>query len=78
MKTGSGPWPLAPTAKPLLPLSDDRTVRLWRGGTWRGWLVVCCNRFRHHPLFKNPTHEPFISVCKVCEEYVWSREEMGG
>jgi WD40 repeat protein/ABC-type Fe3+/spermidine/putrescine transport system ATPase subunit len=57
--------------------SADRTVRLWRGGTWRDWLALCCNRFRYHPLFKHADREPFISACKVCEEYVWSKEEMG-
>jgi WD40 repeat protein len=68
----------SPDGQTIVSGSDDRTVRLWRGGTWRDWLALCCNRFRYHPLFKNADREPFISACKVCEEYVWSQEERGG
>lgn len=70
-------WSVAfsPNGTKIVSGSDDKTVRLWHGGTWRDWLALCCNRFRYHPLFKNVDRELFISACKVCEEYVWSQEE---
>ncbi len=73
-------WSVAfsPDGQSIVSGSSDRTVRLWRGGTWRDWLALCCNRFRYHPLFKNADREPFISACKVCEEYVWSQEKSEG
>lgn len=64
---------LSPDGQTIVSGSADRTVRLWRGGTWRDWLALCCNRFRYHPLFQNADREPFISACKVCEEHVWSK-----
>ncbi len=64
----------SPDGKFIISGSDDCTIRLWRDGTWHDWLTLCCNRFRYHPLFKNADREPFISACKVCEEYVWSLE----
>ncbi|MHC5714072.1 MAG: nSTAND1 domain-containing NTPase [Nostoc sp.] len=51
----------------------DGTVRLWRGG-WRGWLQVCCNRLRYHPIFTNPQTEEAKAACEVCRKYVWSKE----
>ena len=52
----------------------DGTVRLWRGG-WRGWLQVCCDRLRYHPIFTNPQTEEAKAACEVCRKYVWSKEE---
>ncbi|MEH2056782.1 MAG: caspase family protein [Nostoc sp.] len=49
------------------------TVRLWRGG-WRGWLQVCCDRLRYHPIFTNPQTEEAKAACEVCRKYVWSKE----
>ncbi|PSN16635.1 hypothetical protein C7271_20120 [filamentous cyanobacterium CCP5] len=66
---------VSPDGQTLFSGDSDGNLRLWRGGTWRDWLALCCNRFRYHPLFKNADHEPFISACKVCEEYVWSQEQ---
>lgn len=66
---------LSPDGKNIISGDDEGTLQLWRGGTWRDWLALCCNRFRYHPLFKNADREPFISACKVCEEYVWSLDE---
>ncbi|OKH31132.1 hypothetical protein FACHB389_22155 [Nostoc calcicola FACHB-389] len=51
----------------------DGTVRLWRGG-WRGWLQVCCDRLRYHPIFTNPQTEETKAACEVCRKYVWSKE----
>ncbi|MBE9034388.1 nSTAND1 domain-containing NTPase [aff. Roholtiella sp. LEGE 12411] len=48
----------------------DGTVRLWRGG-WRGWLQVCCDRLRYHPIFTNPQTEEAKAACEVCRKYVW-------
>ncbi|MEH1930598.1 nSTAND1 domain-containing NTPase [Nostoc sp.] len=53
---------------------EDGTVRLWRGG-WCGWLQVCCNRLRYHPIFTNPQTEEAKAACEVCRKYVWSKEE---
>ncbi|MBW4570986.1 MAG: caspase family protein [Tolypothrix carrinoi HA7290-LM1] len=53
---------------------EDGTVRLWRGG-WRGWLQVCCDRLRYHPIFTNPQTEEAKAACEVCRKYVWSKEE---
>ncbi|MEH2171671.1 nSTAND1 domain-containing NTPase [Nostoc sp.] len=50
----------------------DGTVRLWRGG-WRGWLQVCCDRLRYHPIFTNPQTEEAKAACEVCQKYVWSK-----
>lgn len=66
---------LSPDGKNIISGDDEGTLQLWRGGTWRDWLALCCNRFRYLPLFKNADREPFISACKVCEEYVWSLDE---
>ena len=73
-------WSVAfsPDGATIVSGSSDATVQLWRGGSWRDWLGLCCDRFRYHPLFKNPQREPFISACQVCEQYVWSQEENEG
>ncbi|QFS48795.1 caspase family protein [Nostoc sphaeroides] len=52
---------------------EDGTVRLWRG-SWRGWLQVCCDRLRYHPIFTNPQTEEAKAACEVCRKYVWSKE----
>lgn len=64
----------SPDGQTIVSGSSDQTVRLCRGSTWRDWLTLCCNRFYHHPLFKHPDCEPFISACQVCDEYVWSQK----
>ncbi|MCC5641593.1 caspase family protein [Nostoc sp. CHAB 5824] len=55
--------------------SRDGTVRLWRCG-WQGWLQVCCNRLRYHPIFTNLQTEEAKAACETCRKYVWSKEEV--
>ena len=55
-------WSVAfsPDGSHIISGSANGILRLWHGGDWKYWLALCCNRFRHHPLFKNPDREPFI------------------
>ncbi|XHX79529.1 MAG: WD40 repeat domain-containing protein [Stenomitos frigidus ULC029] len=64
----------SPDGKTIVSGSYDKTIRLWRGGTWEDWLAICCNRIRHHPYFKNPQTEEARAACEVCRKYVWERE----
>ncbi|MDZ8026092.1 MAG: caspase family protein [Nostoc sp. DedQUE11] len=50
------------------------TINLWRG-SWKAWLEVCCDRVRHHPVFKDPEVDSAKAVCEICQKYVWSRED---
>jgi WD40 repeat protein len=49
-------------------------VYFWRGGGWRSWLQVCCDRLRYHPAFKNPQTDLEKQACKVCQKHVWNQE----
>ena len=62
--------------KAIVSGSDDKTVRLWRVGTWEDWLAVCCNRLRHHPIFKDPPDEVAREACAVCQRLVWDKENV--
>jgi len=50
------------------------TIQLWRG-SWKAWLKVCCDRVRHHPVFKDPQTDSAKAVCEICQKYVWSKED---
>ena len=41
-----------------------------------GW-PCAATAFATNPCLRMLTASRFISACKVCEEYVWSREEGG-
>ncbi|MBF2020266.1 MAG: tetratricopeptide repeat protein [Hydrococcus sp. C42_A2020_068] len=58
----------------LVGSSLNGKVYLWRGGGWRSWLQVCCDRLRYHPAFKNPQTEIEKQACQVCQKHVWNRE----
>jgi WD40 repeat protein len=71
----------SPNGQMIVSISRDKTVRLWRG-SWKAWLKVCCDRLRHHPVFKDPeTIEDLeqrkiaIAACETCRKYVWSKED---
>ncbi len=65
----------SPNGQMVVSSSYDKTVRLWRGGGWRAWLQVCCQRLRYHPVFKNPQTDVDKQACETCQKYVWSQEE---
>ncbi|HEY9906726.1 MAG TPA: hypothetical protein V6D18_03860, partial [Thermosynechococcaceae cyanobacterium] len=65
----------SPDGQMVVTGSGDKTVRLWRGGGWRLWLEVCCDRLRYHPAFKNPQTEIEKAACKTCQNYVWSKSD---
>jgi WD40 repeat protein len=56
----------------------NKTMRLWdtqlrQGESWEVWLQVCCNRFRAHPVFKNPQTDVEKQACETCRKYVWDK-----
>ena len=65
----------SPDGQTIVSGSLDRTLRLWRGGTWHDWLAICCNRIRHHPCLKHPQTADARMACAVCETYVWAKEK---
>jgi uncharacterized protein YjiK len=62
----------SPDGQMIVSGSSDTTVRMWRIG-WRGWLQVCCDRLRYHPVFKNPQTEVEKQACETCRKYVWDK-----
>ncbi len=44
----------SPDGQTILSGSWDNTLKLWRGGTWKDWLAVGCERLRLHPVFLSP------------------------
>ncbi|MBD2499039.1 nSTAND1 domain-containing NTPase [Anabaena azotica] len=64
---------ISPNGQTIVSGGRDGTVRLWRGG-WRGWLQVCCDRLRYHPIFTNLPNEEAKAACEVCNKYVWSKQ----
>ena len=66
-----------PTQPLLVSGSHDDTIRLWaitpkclqRSGTWKDWLTVCCDRLRHHPVFKHPPDDAAREACEFCREW---------
>ncbi|QLE57848.1 tetratricopeptide repeat protein [Nostoc sp. TCL26-01] len=49
----------------------DGTIRLWRSH-WREWLQVCCDRLRHHPVFKNPQTDIEQQAKATAEKYIFN------
>lgn len=47
--------------------SGDKTLRLWRGGNWKTWLQVGCDRLRDHPTLKNPESDAAKGAKKTCQ-----------
>ncbi|OKH19845.1 hypothetical protein NIES593_20495 [Hydrococcus rivularis NIES-593] len=64
----------SPNGQILVGGSLNGKVYLWRGGGWRSWLQVCCDRLRYHPAFKNPQTEIEKQACQVCQKHVWKPE----
>ena len=63
--------------------TNNSTVQLWRGGSWKTWLQVACDRLLEHPVFTNPKtsldNDPNkIKVAQkaklTCQNYVWNRK----
>lgn len=46
----------------------DNTVRLWRGGDWRDWLKVGCDRLRYHPVLEDAQTEDAKAAKATCEK----------
>jgi len=64
----------SPDGEMIVSGSSDSTLRLWRGGTWKDWLAVCCNRLRYHPIFKDPPDDLAREACAVCQRLVWEKK----
>jgi WD40 repeat protein len=71
----------SPDGKTIVSGSNDRTVRLWRGGNWQDWLEVGCNRLIAHPILVAPetllkedaeTIKVAKDAAKTCQQLVWN------
>jgi tetratricopeptide (TPR) repeat protein len=64
--------------------SIDKTLRLWRVGTWQDWLKIACNRLILHPILVAPETQlsgdtEMLSVAKeagkTCQTLAWNDRE---
>jgi tetratricopeptide (TPR) repeat protein len=74
----------SPDGKTIVSGSYDKTIRLWRGGTWQDWLGVACHRLIEHPILVTPEtmlaqDTEMIEVAKgageTCQKSVWNKTE---
>ncbi|NER33117.1 MAG: hypothetical protein F6J93_03400 [Oscillatoria sp. SIO1A7] len=65
----------SPDGRTIVSGSWDKTVRLWRGGSWRDLLSVACNRLQNHPVLVEAKSEMAVEAGATCGKYVWNGEE---
>ncbi|MBW4493854.1 MAG: hypothetical protein KME26_12365 [Oscillatoria princeps RMCB-10] len=51
---------------------EDGTVLVWPS-SWEGWLQVCSDRLRYHPVFQAPQSDEQNQACETCRKHVWER-----